>query len=298
MPSGFLPIPVGNVREMRLADAYRETPLFQAAAHAVLLQGPLRPLRVPRHLRRLALARLRPHRGPVRDRPLVLVCPGGAGRSPVGRLIRRRKPHRGGQSLDRAGACPDRVVARLVRPRRPSGADPGGLPPPAAQLQLEVGDDRQVVARDPREGEAAAPHRGEPHRPAVVDPVEGPLREEGRERGDRALALAQFPPVAERKPSRSTKSGRSSDRQSLKSPATRQGTSKGSDRELPRPGEQSPTCFSRSRAERPRWRLKISSRRVRPEGGRQPRCACAGSPVACGSRRSGRCSARAGSASG
>jgi radical SAM protein len=29
MPSGFLPIPVGNVREMSLAGAYRETPLFQ-----------------------------------------------------------------------------------------------------------------------------------------------------------------------------------------------------------------------------------------------------------------------------
>jgi radical SAM protein with 4Fe4S-binding SPASM domain len=29
MPSGFLPIPVGNVREAKIADAYREAPLFK-----------------------------------------------------------------------------------------------------------------------------------------------------------------------------------------------------------------------------------------------------------------------------
>ena len=29
MPSGFLPLPVGNVREMRIQDAYRDSPLFQ-----------------------------------------------------------------------------------------------------------------------------------------------------------------------------------------------------------------------------------------------------------------------------
>jgi radical SAM protein with 4Fe4S-binding SPASM domain len=29
MPSGFLPLPVGNVRSMTLAHAYRETPLFR-----------------------------------------------------------------------------------------------------------------------------------------------------------------------------------------------------------------------------------------------------------------------------
>ena len=92
MPSGFLPIPVGNVREMPLAARLPRDAALPAAAHAVDLQGPLRPLRVPRHLRGLALARLRPHRRPVRDGPVVLVCPGGAGgRSPpVGGLIRRR----------------------------------------------------------------------------------------------------------------------------------------------------------------------------------------------------------------
>ncbi len=71
MPSGFLPIPVGNVREKGLAEAYRETPLFQQLRDAVAPQGPLRPLRVPRHLRRLALARVRSDRRSVRDRPLV-----------------------------------------------------------------------------------------------------------------------------------------------------------------------------------------------------------------------------------
>ena len=42
-----------------------------ATADAVAPQGPLRPLRVPRHLRRVALARVRPHRRSVRGRPLV-----------------------------------------------------------------------------------------------------------------------------------------------------------------------------------------------------------------------------------
>ena len=77
MPSGFLPIPVGNVREMRARRGLPRGAALPAAAHAVDLQGPLRPLRVPRHLRRLALARLRPHRRPVRDRPLVLVRAAG-----------------------------------------------------------------------------------------------------------------------------------------------------------------------------------------------------------------------------
>ncbi len=39
MPSGFLPIPVGNVREMSLAHAYRETPLFQQLRTPSLLKG-------------------------------------------------------------------------------------------------------------------------------------------------------------------------------------------------------------------------------------------------------------------
>ena len=83
MPSGFLPIPVGNVRETRIAEAYRDAPLFRQLRTPSLLQGPLRPLRVPRHLRRLALARLRPHRRPLRDRPLVLVrAPGGSDSNP------------------------------------------------------------------------------------------------------------------------------------------------------------------------------------------------------------------------
>ena len=46
-----------------------------------------------------------------------------------------------------------------------------------------------MVARDAGEGEAAAPGGGEPERAAVVDAVERALREEGREGGDRPLAL-------------------------------------------------------------------------------------------------------------
>ena len=111
-PSGFLPIKVGNVREMSLAHAYRETAALPEPAHARAAQGPLRPLRVPRHLRRLALARLRPDRGPLRDRPLVLLRAPGIGADP---------------------------------------AQAAGL------VKLEVGDDRQVVAGHPREGEPAAP---------------------------------------------------------------------------------------------------------------------------------------------
>ena len=68
---------------MPLAEAYRETPLFRQLRTPSVLQGPLRPLRVPRHLRRLALARLRPHRRSVRDRPLVLVRAAREGLSSV-----------------------------------------------------------------------------------------------------------------------------------------------------------------------------------------------------------------------
>jgi radical SAM protein with 4Fe4S-binding SPASM domain len=39
MPSGFLPIPVGNVREMAIAHAYRETPLFRQLRTPSLLKG-------------------------------------------------------------------------------------------------------------------------------------------------------------------------------------------------------------------------------------------------------------------
>jgi radical SAM protein len=39
MPSGFLPVPVGNVREMALAHGYRETPLFQQLRTPDLLKG-------------------------------------------------------------------------------------------------------------------------------------------------------------------------------------------------------------------------------------------------------------------
>jgi radical SAM protein len=38
-PSGFLPIKVGNVREMSLAHAYRQTPLFQQLRQPELLKG-------------------------------------------------------------------------------------------------------------------------------------------------------------------------------------------------------------------------------------------------------------------
>ena len=39
MPSGFLPIPVGNVRETTLASAYRESPLFRQLRQPELLKG-------------------------------------------------------------------------------------------------------------------------------------------------------------------------------------------------------------------------------------------------------------------
>ena len=39
MPSGFLPIPVGNVREMRIADAYRDSPLFRQLRTPSLFKG-------------------------------------------------------------------------------------------------------------------------------------------------------------------------------------------------------------------------------------------------------------------
>jgi radical SAM protein with 4Fe4S-binding SPASM domain len=39
MPSGFLPIPVGNVRELPLARAYRESPLFLKLRAPALLKG-------------------------------------------------------------------------------------------------------------------------------------------------------------------------------------------------------------------------------------------------------------------
>jgi radical SAM protein len=39
MPSGFLPLPVGNVREVRLADAYRDSPLFRKLRTPDLFKG-------------------------------------------------------------------------------------------------------------------------------------------------------------------------------------------------------------------------------------------------------------------
>jgi radical SAM protein with 4Fe4S-binding SPASM domain len=39
MPSGFLPIPVGNVRETRIADAYRDAPLFRQLRTPSLYKG-------------------------------------------------------------------------------------------------------------------------------------------------------------------------------------------------------------------------------------------------------------------
>jgi len=39
MPSGFLPIPVGNVREMAIAEAYREAPLFRQLRTPSLFKG-------------------------------------------------------------------------------------------------------------------------------------------------------------------------------------------------------------------------------------------------------------------
>ncbi len=39
MPSGFLPSPVGNVRETGLGQAYREAPLFRQLRTPPLLKG-------------------------------------------------------------------------------------------------------------------------------------------------------------------------------------------------------------------------------------------------------------------
>ena len=63
----------------------------------------------------------------------------------------------------------------------------------------------------------------------------------------------------------STNSGRSSERQSLVSPATSVGVPNGSAANS-RERTSSETCRSRSRAESPRCRLKTSSRRVAPAG--------------------------------
>jgi radical SAM protein with 4Fe4S-binding SPASM domain len=38
-PSGFLPLPVGNVRDTRLADAYRDSPLFRSLRAPDQLKG-------------------------------------------------------------------------------------------------------------------------------------------------------------------------------------------------------------------------------------------------------------------
>jgi len=57
-PSGFLPVCGGNVRTQKLADIYRLSPLFRTLRDPERSRT-LRALRVPAHLRRLALARLR-----------------------------------------------------------------------------------------------------------------------------------------------------------------------------------------------------------------------------------------------
>ena len=55
-PSGFLPIPLGNVREASIVDLYRDHPVMRALRKPGGLQGPLRRLRVRARLRRLACA--------------------------------------------------------------------------------------------------------------------------------------------------------------------------------------------------------------------------------------------------
>ena len=39
MPSGFLPIAAGNIRQDSLADVYRNSPLFQELRNTTLLKG-------------------------------------------------------------------------------------------------------------------------------------------------------------------------------------------------------------------------------------------------------------------
>ena len=53
-PAGFLPLAVGNVRQDRLADVYRNTPRVSGAARSRTISRALRPLRVSRAVWRIA----------------------------------------------------------------------------------------------------------------------------------------------------------------------------------------------------------------------------------------------------
>ena len=58
-PSGFLPMVCGNVKETHPAEIYRNHPLVRLAARQRRARRQVRPVRIPRRLRRFALPRLR-----------------------------------------------------------------------------------------------------------------------------------------------------------------------------------------------------------------------------------------------
>jgi len=84
MPSGFLPVPAGNVRQDDVVEVYRHHPLFQSLRDPSLLKG-----RCGRCERRPARARLWCHRGLPRDRSGVHLPAGDRGLG-AGRVRHRR----------------------------------------------------------------------------------------------------------------------------------------------------------------------------------------------------------------
>ena len=76
-PSGFLPaVRRQRSHARRSPQIYRDSPLFRTLRDPDALHGPLRSLRVSRHLRRLALARLRAHGQLPGHRPVVWLSAG------------------------------------------------------------------------------------------------------------------------------------------------------------------------------------------------------------------------------
>ena len=72
-PSGFLPIPLGNVRTASIVDLYRDHPVMRALRNPEGFKGRCGDLRVRARLRRLAGARVRVDRRSARVRPALPV---------------------------------------------------------------------------------------------------------------------------------------------------------------------------------------------------------------------------------
>ena len=91
-PSGFLPLPTGNVRTDDIVTLYREHPVFTGLRDSSQFKGRCGALRVRPDLRRLAGPGVRLDGRPARGRSALPVRPAGRGRHGTRRGAARRGP--------------------------------------------------------------------------------------------------------------------------------------------------------------------------------------------------------------